>query len=198
MSQTGRKKKKAPSPVNMSTAANVLVKPKEPEVLVVNNPNLEMMTTISNNDQSLEDIKNLTSSKVTDQLKVFLISQARNELSRIVKLTKFLDKLESQYMSKVDKAMEEDKLTLQQYANVISLITDLLARSNEIVYKVLKDDSLMTILNTTIYTTSDTTQVSSVVSTLKDPQSRERVRNVIQNILLTTKNYEESEVQSSE
>lgn len=195
MSQTERKNE-APNPTNMSTNTSVIV-PKESGTPVINNPNLEMMTTISKNDQSLEDIKNLTSSKITDQLKVFLISQARNELSRIVKLTKFLDKLEAQYMSKVDKAMEEDKLTLQQYTNVISLITDLLARSNEIIYKVLKDDSLMTILNTTIYTTSDT-QVSSVVSTLKDPQSRERVRNVIQNILLTTKNYEESEVQSSE
>lgn len=158
--------------------------------VVDSNPNLEMMTIISNNDQTLDDIRNLTSSKVTDQLKVFLISQARNELSRIVKLTKFLDKLESRFMDKVDKAIEEDKLTLQQYNNVISLVTDLLARSNEIIYKVLKDDSLMTILNTTIYTTGDTTQVSSVISDLKDPQARERVRNVIQNILVTTKNYE--------
>lgn len=160
--------------------------------------NLEMMETISNNSQSLEDIKNLTSSKVTDQLKVFLISQARNELSRVVKLTRFLDKLESNYMQKVDQAMENNDLTLKQYSDVIELITGLLSRSNEIIYKVLRDDSLMTILNTTIYTSNSSTQVSSVVASLKDAQSRERVRNVIQNILGTTLSYSQEEVIESE
>lgn len=193
MSQTGKKRRARSSQVNTTSE---VIKEESPQVLVVTNPNLEMMTTISNNEQSLDDIKNLTSSKVTDQLKVFLVSQARNELSRIVKLTKFLDKLESKFIDKVDKAMEEDALTLKQYNDVISIITDLLARSNEIVYKVLKDDSLMTILNTTIYTSNNTTQVTSAIATLKDPQSRERVRNVIQNILATTVAYEgEGEIQ---
>lgn len=170
--------------------------PSNQDLAVVSNEvsNLSMMETISTNSQSLEDIKNLTSSKVTDQLKVFLISQARNELSRVVKLTKFLDKLESNYMEKVNQAMENNELTLKQYSDVIELITSLLSRSNEIIYKVLRDDSLMTILNTTIYTSNSSTQVSSVVASLKDAQSRERVRNVIQNILGTTLSYNQEEV----
>lgn len=160
------------------------------ELSTTNNmTNLDMMTQIARNEQSLEDIKNLTSSKVTDQLKVFLISQARNELSRVVKLTKFLDRLESEYMNKVENAMESGSMTLRQYSDTIGLITDLLSRSNDIIYKVLRDDSLMTILNTTIYSTDGSTQVSSVVSSLKDAQSRERVRNVVQNILFATSNY---------
>lgn len=160
------------------------------ELSTTNNmTNLDMMTQIARNKQSLEDIKNLTSSKVTDQLKVFLISQARNELSRVVKLTKFLDRLENEYMNKVENAMESGSMTLRQYSDTIGLITDLLSRSNDIIYKVLRDDSLMTILNTTIYSTDGSTQVSSVVSSLKDAQSRERVRNVVQNILFATSNY---------
>lgn len=154
--------------------------------------NFKMMEKISENRQSLEDIKNLTSSKVTDQLKVFLVSQARNELRRVVKLTEFLDRLEDQYIDKVNESVSFDDLTLKQYGEVIGLITDLLARSNDIIYKVLRDDSLMTILNTTIYTDVGSSQVSSVVSSLKDAQSRERVRNVIQTILLTTSNYKDS------
>lgn len=160
------------------------------ELSTTNNmTNLDMMTQIARNKQSLEDIKNLTSSKVTDQLKVFLISQARNELSRVVKLTKFLDRLENEYMNKVENAMESGSMTLRQYSDTIGLITDLLSRSNDIIYKVLRDDSLMTILNTTIYSTDGSAQVSSVVSSLKDAQSRERVRNVVQNILFATSNY---------
>lgn len=170
------------------------------DLTAVNNnaSDLEMMKTISENNQSLEDIKNLTSSKVTDQLKVFLISQARNELSRVVKLTRFLDRLESNYIEKVDQAMNDNELTLKQYSDVIELITSLLARSNDIIYKVLRDDSLMTILNTTIYTSDSTTQVSSVVASLKDAHSRERVRNVIQNILGTTLSYNQEEVNNNE
>lgn len=157
------------------------------------NLNLQMMQTISKNEQTLEDIKNLTSSKVTDQFKVFLVSQARNELSRVVKLTKFLDRLEAQYISKVTSSMESDKLTLKQYSDCIGLITELLSRSNEIIYKVLRDENLMTILNTTIYAnSSEGLQVSSVVTSLKDPQSRERVRGVIQNVLVSVDSYVQS------
>lgn len=161
------------------------------EIIRRDDVDLLMMDQIAHNDQTLDDIKNLTSSKVTDQLKVFLISQARNELKRVVKLTKFLDRLENDYISKVEKKMENSELTLKQYSDTISLITDLLARSNDIITKVLRDDSLMTILNTTIYHSgNDNTQISSVVSSLKDAQSREKVRNVIQNILVTTSNYD--------
>lgn len=160
------------------------------EIIKRDDADLLMMTQIAHNDQTLDDIKNLTSSKVTDQLKVFLISQARNELKRVVKLTKFLDRLENDYISKVEKKMENSDLTLKQYSDTIYLVTDLLSRSNDIITKVLRDDSLTTILNTTIYHTNDTTQVSSVVSSLKDAQSREKVRNVIQNILISTSNYD--------
>lgn len=159
------------------------------EIRDLKTDNLEMMQIISKSDQSLEDIKNLTSSKVTDQLKVFLIAQARNELQRVVKLTKFLDKLESNFMNKVNQEMDMDALTLRQYSDIISTITDLLSRSNSIISQVLKDDSLMTILNTTIYTSGSSTTVTSAVSSLKDPQSRERVRAVIQNILFSTESY---------
>lgn len=165
------------------------------EICKTGSGNLDMMTTIARNEQSLEDIKNLTSSKVTDQLKVFLVAQARNELQRVVKLTQFLDKLESSFMNKVNQEMEMDSLTLRQYSDIISTITDLLSRSSNIIYQVLKDDSLMTILNTTIYTSGTSTTVSSAVSSLKDPQSRERVRTVINNILFATQNY--GPVQSS-
>lgn len=156
--------------------------------------NQEMMIKIANDQQSLEDIKMLTSSKVTDQLKVFLVSQARNELNRVVKLTQFLDKLESSFMNKVDESIANDELTLKQYGDIIGVITSLLSRSNDIISKVLNDDSLMTILNTTIYTADSGTatssnQVTSIISELKDPQSRERVRVVLSQIIRRADDY---------
>ena len=151
----------------------------------------EILDKIANDDQTLQDIKDLTSTKVTDQLKVFLIAQARSELKRVVTLTKFLDKLESSFMDKVNYAIENDSLTLKQYTNIIGLITELLNRSNTIILNVLKDDSLTALINTTIYASNDTSVSMSTVSQLKDPQSRERVRNVIKNILNQTQEYED-------
>lgn len=155
-------------------------------------PDIDMMQKIAQDDQTLDDIKALTSSKVTDQLKVFLVAQARNSLAEVVKLTKFLDKLETKFMSKATELMDNDDLTLKQYGDVISVITGLLARSNEIISKVLRDDSLMTILNTTIYKSNDSVQTTSVVTNLRDAQSRERVRAVINKILISTEDYQGS------
>ena len=153
--------------------------------------NMDMMKKIADDRQDLDDIKLLTSSKVTDQLKVFLIAQARNELSRVIKLTQFLDRLENNFMTQVDDAMMNNQMTLRQYSDCITIITSLLTRSNEIISKVLKDDSLTTILNTTIYTDTANQQIHSttVVSQLQDAQSRERVRLVLQQILSRTENY---------
>lgn len=165
--------------------------------IAVQSLNMDTMRMIARNDQSLEDIKMLTSSKVTDQLKVFLIAQARNELMRVIKLTQFLDKLENQFISKVDSSIEDDDLTLKQYSDIIGVITSLLSRSNDIIANVLKDDSLMTILNTTIYSnTSDSSTTTAVVAQLKDSQSRERVRVVLGQILTATSQY--TNVQSTE
>lgn len=165
--------------------------------IAVQSLNMDTMRMIARNDQSLEDIKMLTSSKVTDQLKVFLVAQARNELMRVIKLTQFLDKLENQFISKVDSSIEDDDLTLKQYSDIIGVITSLLSRSNDIIANVLKDDSLMTILNTTIYSnTSDGSTTTAVVAQLKDSQSRERVRVVLGQILTATSQY--TNVQSTE
>lgn len=159
------------------------------------NPNMDMMEKIANDEQTFQDIKLLTSTKVTDQLKVFLVSQARNELSRVIKLTNFLDKIENGYLNKIDKLMKDDEISLKQYGEIVETITTLLGRSNSIISNILKDDSLTTILNTTIYTNTDTNggQGVSVVSQLKDPQSREKVRNVINQILYKTENYAEEQ-----
>lgn len=145
------------------------------------NTNIELMSVLAEDKQTLEEVEALTSNKVQDQLKVFLIAQARNELTRVVKLTKFLDRLENSFIDEINSSLATNDLTLKQYGEIIEVITTLLTRSNEIISKVLKDDSLTMIL-TANYTEENTT--TSIVSQLKDPHARERVRSVIQSILM--------------
>lgn len=156
----------------------------------LNSTNMDLMEKIAGDHHDLNDLQLLTSSKVTDQLKVFLVAQARNELQKIIQLTKFLDKLEENLMIKVGDAITQDKLSLKQYSDIIETIQTLLERSNSIISEVLKDDSLTTITSTTIYQSSgNSTQTMSITSRLQDAQSRERVRNVLQKILNQTENY---------
>lgn len=151
--------------------------------------NLSLMEKIANDNQTGEDIKLLTSSRTNDQLKVFLIAQARNELTRVIKLTKFLDKLEESFMNQVDQEMLDGTLTLKQYSEITTTIVSLLTRSSEIISKVLKDDSLMTILNISSYSSDEPMTQASVIGNLKDAQSRERVRTVVQQVLIQTSNF---------
>lgn len=167
-------------------------------VTKTNQTNQDMMKKIANDQQSLEDVRMLTSSKVTDQLKVFLVSQARNELNRVIKLTNFLDKLEDNFINKVNDGIINDELTIKQYSDIIGVITSLLSRSNTVISNVLGDDSLTTILNTTIYNTdtggsTGNSQVTSIVSELKDAQSRERVRVVLSQIIHKADEYVEED-----
>ena len=156
----------------------------------ISTSNADLMKKIADGQQTFDEIQMLTSSTVTDQLKVFLVAQARNELQKIIQLTQFLDKLETNLMNKVDDAIATNSMSLRQYSDIIDVIKTLLERSNSIVSEVLKDDSLTTITSTTVYQAPNgTTQTMSITSRLQDPQSRERVRNVLQQILAKTNTY---------
>ena len=163
-------------------------KKKNNSLSIPNDPNYKMMQTIAYDQQTFDDIKALTSTQTKDQLKVFLVAQAKTELRRVLKLTMWLDKIEDSYMKKVEDTIGTDDLSLKEYESVINTIATLLMRSNEIISKVLNDDSLMTILNTTVYTNSVTTQ-NTIVAQLNDPHSRERVRNLLNQIIIKADNY---------
>ncbi len=164
---------------------------KEQEIQIDTIPtdqNLNLMQKIANNNHTFDDIKMLTSSQITDQLKVFLIAQARNHLNKVIKLTMFLDRVEDSFIENVDIGMETNDLSFKDYYAIIDTISKLLESSNAIISKVLNDENLTTILNTTIYQV-DNSQHKTVISNLKDAQSRERVRNVLKQIIESTDNY---------
>lgn len=152
---------------------------------------LSMMKSIAEDTHTSEDVRLLASDRVTDQLKVFLVAQARNELKRIIRLTEVLDNLESSFIDKVNTSVSNDEVTLKQYGEIINLIVSLLTRSNEIVSSVLKDDSL-TIFNTTVFSnTVPGVGSQSIITQLQDVHSREKVRLIIQKVLNRADDYVE-------
>lgn len=167
--------------------------------------NKRLMQLLSTSGHTSDDITNLASNNTNDQLKAFLIAEAKNEMQRVVRLSETLDTLETAFLTTINERVSDGSITLRSYAALLDITSTLLQRSNEIISSVLKDDSLSMVLTTSLDTKDATPTVTnaSIVATLKTPQSRERVRNVINQILLRTQasqpdNSEDTQPNSSE
>ena len=97
-----------------------------------------------------EQISDLNGKDVENQSKLFLVAQARNELQRILRLTQFLDNIEQKFMNAVNKQLIEQPDNINLIMTAMDITTQSLKRSNELVYNVLKDDSLQTLVVNTV------------------------------------------------
>lgn len=122
---------------------------------------------------------NVNGDELIDRAKLFLVTQACNELNRVIKMTNFLDKLEAKFMDVVDAKLEQSPENLQLITYAMQTITESLNRSNNIITQVLKDDKLSSIIiNTTNVITPD-----GQSSTIMDMNSRDTVRNMASSLL---------------
>lgn len=97
-----------------------------------------------------QQIAELNGKDAENQSKLFLVAQARNELQRILRLTQFLDNIEEKFMNAVNKQLIEQPDNINLIMTAMDITTQSLKRSNELVYNVLKDDSLQTLVVNTV------------------------------------------------
>lgn len=140
-------------------------------------------------------LSDLNGKDVDNQFKLFLAAQARNELQRILRLTEFLDSIEQKFMVTVNKKLIEQPDNINLLMSSMDIISQSLKRSQELVYNVLKDDSLQTLVvntvnlipgsdNTSIMTRKSRDAIRSVASKLiSDLQSEDIIE-------VEAKNYE--------
>ena len=117
--------------------------------------------------------------ELIDRTKLFLVTQACNELNRVIRMTEFLDKLENKFMEVVNDKLEQSPENLQLITYAMETITESLNRSNQIITQVIKDEKLSSIIiNTTNVITADGNS-----STIMDINSRDTVRNMASSLL---------------
>ena len=128
------------------------------------------MMSIANNDIKAIDIGSAEQAK--NQISMFLVAQAKNELYRIIKLTSFLEEVEARYIDTATELMQQypDNLTLVQ--NVLETIEKSINRSNELLTQVLKDDKL----NTYVFNFHSKNDNESAVYKNLDKASRDDLR----------------------
>lgn len=118
-------------------------------------------------------LSDLNGKNVDNQAKLFLAAQARNELQRIIRLTEFLDSIEAKFMTAVNKKLVEQPDNINLIMTAMDMTTQSLKRSQELIYNVLKDDSLQTLVVNTVNLIPGAEQ-SSIMSR----KSRDAIRSV--------------------
>ncbi len=116
--------------------------------------------------------KNLISDSFSEinKGKLFLVAQAKNEMLRIIKLTKFLDTIEDKFIETSTLLMNEYPDNLEIVQSTMDTIMKCINRSNDLITTIVKDEKL----NSFVFSsTDDDTYVDySDVS----PESRDKVR----------------------
>ena len=135
------------------------------------------MMQIANNDIRAMDIGSAEQAK--NQISMFLVSQAKNELYRIIKLTSFLDSVEAKYIDTATELMQQfpDNLSLVQ--NVLETIEKSITRSNELLTQILKDEKL----NTYVFNFHPTENESENIYKNINKASRDDLRNFANSML---------------
>lgn len=119
-----------------------------------------------------------------EQLQIFMVARAREELIRVIELTKTLDKIQDKYQQKINEYIEthDDEKML----STLPMMIDTITRSLEYSYKLIKDvmgnDKLMTfqVVQNNIEVGNSN---STVVANLEDPLARDRVRRAVTQII---------------
>jgi len=160
---------------------------------ITNIDNFSMADIVEN---KLPDSNTIESAK--NQMKIFFIASAKKELKRVIKLTETLDKLEDIYQQRALNYIEEndnDEVTLMVIPNIIQTISSCLLRSNTIIRKVIEDEKLFNLLIVNDLTVNNT---NNVALSLEKPESRNKVRELINSVINNIDNINISNIIETE
>ncbi len=125
-----------------------------------------------------DDFAHLTSDATSKQLKVFLLSLARNELLRVIRLTDTLNEIEQKF---IQEALDnKEDMNMGVLAEIMKSVVTSLNRSTDLIHKVMNDESIKLIVDnsTNIFNAPGSQNVI-----LDNPASREKVKNLARDLL---------------
>lgn len=155
------------------------VEPTESEVAVVEPTTKTLIEPLS---QELVD-------STKELIRVHLVLQAKRELERVIELTETLDAIQRKYQEKVLQYIQDhdDESAILYLPQMMDNISKCLERSYSIINQVVGNDKIMNYQITQNNINDSTINVSGKNSSfegdLADPQSREKIRYVMREIL---------------
>ena len=136
-----------------------------------------MMNQLAQNNTELNI--NIDGDQLVERTKLFMISHARQQLNRIIKMTKFMEKLEDKFIDAVNSRLDDEPGNISMISMAMETVTKCLESAESEVFQILKDDRLKNlVINTTNIITPDGTY-----ATIIDADSRDEVRNLASSLL---------------
>lgn len=161
----------------------------------VDNANISLLDMAQIASGNMQTISNDTAISTKSQLQIFLIAQAQRELTRVIKLTDMLDKLQDRYIDKATEYMnahDDANSSVLYLPSMIDTIAKCLDSSNKIISQVLGNDKIMNFQivsdNSTNITNINSHTNSAIPIDLQDPASRLKVREAVNAILSSIHN----------
>lgn len=141
---------------------------------------------LATSSDSTELVTDLMSKDIPTQLRAFMLTTAKSELVRVIRLTDALNKLEDTY---IERALaDKNGMDMKSLANTMNVIMQSLNRSMELIDRVTNDNNLKLIIDqsTKIYNNGNNSQTN--VALLADQGSREKLRNLTTKLLTAISN----------
>jgi len=119
-----------------------------------------------------------------DLIRVHLVLQAKRELERVIELTETLDVIQRKYQEKVIQYIQDhdDESAISYLPQMMDNISKCLERSYSIINQVVGNDKIMN-YQITQNNMNISGKNSAFEGDLADPQSREKIRYVMREIL---------------
>lgn len=122
-----------------------------------------------------------------NQIKMFIIAQAKRELQKIIKFSEMLDVVERRFEERIINNINE--VPDYQLGNIMSMIMGCIDRSNNMISNVIKDKELLNLLiidnskNVTVNSTENSEENLMKSLGLPDTRSRKNIINAVVSVI---------------
>lgn len=147
----------------------------------------QAMKNIATNNLDNETLDFVDSKLSENQIKMFIIAQAKRELQKIIKFSEMLDVVEKRFEERIVNNINE--VPDYQLGNIMSMIMGCIDRSNSMISNVIKDKELLNLL---IIDNSKNVTVNNVDSNeenmmkslgIPDTRSRKNIINAVVSVI---------------
>ena len=153
---------------------------------------LKSMSEIVSSPDYMPSTESMNSTR--DQMKLFILAQAKSQLSKVLELNDKLDIWINKYTEKVDERMKSPDITPDEIASYMSQIVALIDRSNKMIQSVIGDEKLVNLMYLDMSNNVTNNNSADVVTTSEidgSPVSRSRIRTAVSNIISVIDSYTE-------
>lgn len=130
-----------------------------------------------------------------NQMKLFILAQARSQLAKVLELNNKLDKWIDKYTEKAEERMSSQDITPEEISVYMKQIIELIDRSNSMIKSVIGDEKLINLMYLDMSSNVTNNNSGSVVTTSEidsSPVSRNKIRTAVSSIIGAIDSYTSS------